>query len=135
MAASVTTKAAEIALTALATGRYLALLTATPSGTSPTLASLTEYAGPGYSRMPFTPLVTDAVVARGAVNSAAISTSPLTGANGTTKITHWALVTTVSGTSGDVLAYGEVNGTTGITPAAGNVITFAAGSIAIASTL
>lgn len=120
---------AEAALAGALSGRYLALLTAAPSGPGATISSLSEYSAAGYARVPVA-FATAAGTPRTAANSGAVSTSPLTGATGSVTITHWALVTVASGSAGSVIAYGDVTGADR-SPEAGEVVTFAAGSITV----
>lgn len=129
MAGKLTYSGAEIALATTLGGRYLALLTAAPSGPSATLASLSEYAAAGYAR-PSVSFGTATGTPRTAANSAAVSTAALTGATGLVTITHWALVSVASGTSGSLIAYGDVAGADR-SPEAGQVITFAIGALTI----
>lgn len=129
MAGKLSLKAVETALTAALSGRYLALLTAAPSGPGATLASLAEYGAAGYARVPAT-FGTATGTPRTAANSASISTAPLTGATGSVNITHWALVSVASGTAGDLIAYGDVTGADR-SPEAGQVLTFAAGALTV----
>ena len=61
---------------------------------------------------------------RVAANTGTLTYGPLTGADGTA-VTHWALVSAASGTSGDVVAQGDF--ATSRSPAAGDSLTLAAG--------
>lgn len=106
---------------------YLALLTAAPTQAS-TLATMAEYAATGYARVACTfgaPSGTPRVIS----NSGAVNFAAFTGANGSTVITHWALVSAAAGTTGDFLAYGDL--TTPRTPQAGDTASFAAGALDI----
>jgi hypothetical protein len=106
---------------------YLALLTA-PASVTTTPATMTEYAATGYSRQLCamgTPSGTPRVIA----NTAGLSYGPLTGANGTTAVTYWALVSTASGTTGECVAFGDM--VTPRTPAASDTLTAAIGSITV----
>jgi hypothetical protein len=89
---------------------------------------LTEYAAAGYSRQTIvfaapsgTPRVTS--------NTGALTYGPLTGANGSTSIGWWAVVSAASGTTGDVVAYGDF--ATPRVPAASDSLTVAAGAITV----
>lgn len=113
MAGELSDKGADIALDAVSgratqTARtmYLALLTAAPSDAT-TPATMTEYSATGYSRQTFTP-TTPAASGGGArrfSNSAQITFGPLTGANGASTISHAALVSSSSGTTGDLVCF------------------------------
>lgn len=132
MAGKLAVKGAEVGLGAALSGRYLMLLTAAPSGAGATLASLTEYAATGYARVAVT-FGTATGTPRVATNSADVSTASLTGATGSTTISHWALVSAASGTSGDVYAYGTctLSPSGAIVPTAGQAVKFAAGSLSV----
>jgi hypothetical protein len=134
MAGKLTVVGAGIALDAMS-GRatqtprnlYLALLTA-PASVTTTPATMTEYAATGYTRQLCamgTPSGTPRVIA----NTAGLSYGPLTGANGTTAVTYWALVSTASGTTGECVAFGDM--VTPRTPAASDTLTAAIGSITV----
>lgn len=124
-------KGADIALDAVSgratqTARtmYLALLTAAPTDAT-TPATMTEYSAAGYARPTFTPTTP---AASGGVrrfsNSAQITIGPLTGANGSTAITHAALVSSASGTTGDLVCFWTLDASR--TPAANDSIQIAA---------
>lgn len=134
MAGKLTVVGAGIALDAMS-GRatqtlrnmYLALLTAPASATT-TPATMTEYNATGYTRQLCAmgaPTGTPRVIA----NTAGLSFGPITGANGSTAVTYWALVSTASGTAGDCVAFGDL--VTPRTPAASDTLTAATGSITI----
>lgn len=134
MAGKLSNTGQAIALDA-ATGRatqtarttYLVLLTAAPGATT-TPATMTEYAASGYARVACTfgaPTGNPRVTA----NSGAVNFAAFTGANGSTSITHWGVVSSSSGTTGDFLAYGDL--TTPRTPAAGDTASFASGALTI----
>lgn len=136
MAGSLSDKGADIALDA-ASGRatqtartmYLALLTAAPSNSS-TPATMTEYAATGYSRQAWTPTTPAAnSSARRTSNSNAITFGPITGANGSTSITHAALVSSSSGTTGDLTMFWTLDASR--TPAAGDSITVAINAVSM----
>lgn len=129
MAGKLSLKAVETGLASALAGRYLALLTAAPSGPGAALSSLTEYSAAGYARVPVS-FGTATGTPRTAANSASISTAPLTGATGAVTITHWALVSVASGTAGDLIAYGDVSGADR-SPESGQVLTFAAGALTV----
>src|SRR3712207_5549380 len=99
MTGALTDKGADIALDAV-TGRatqtartmYLVLLTADPGRTG-TPATMSEYSATGYARQAYGPAAPSTTGNnRKSGNSGAISFGPLTGANGTTAITHVGLV-------------------------------------------
>jgi hypothetical protein len=128
-------KGADIALDAI-TGRatqtartmYLALLTAAPTDAT-TLATMSEYAAAGYARQTFTPSVPAASGAnRRSANTNSLSYGPLTGATGAVNITHCALVSALSGTTGDLVYYWTLDNAR--TPQAGDTITVAASGVA-----
>lgn len=88
---------------------YLALLTSAPTDTS-TLAGLAEYGAAGYSRQSVTwasPTLNGSNVPETA-NAATVSFGPFT-SSVTGTITHAALVSSASGTSGSVLAWWELD--------------------------
>lgn len=106
---------------------YLALLTAAPAqGTA--LSGLTEYAAAGYSRQAIA-FVAPSGTPRVTSNTALLTYGPLTGANGSTSIGWWAVVSAASGTTGDVVAYGDF--TTARVPAVNDSLTVAAGAITV----
>jgi hypothetical protein len=136
MPGELSTAGANIALDA-ATGRatqtartmYLALLTAAPTD-STTVATMTEYAATGYSRVACAmgaPTGDPATTA----NTGVLTFGPLTGANGSTAITHCALVSSASGTSGDLVAYWTL--TASRTPAAGDSVSVAIGALTLSN--
>lgn len=88
---------------------YLALLTAAPGDTT-TLSGLTEYGATGYSRQAVTwsaPTLNGSNVPETS-NTGTVSFGPFT-ASATGTITHAALVTAASGTTGSVLAWWELD--------------------------
>lgn len=129
MAGKLAYKAAELALAASLAGRYVALLTAAPSGPAATLASLAEYSATGYTRQAVT-FGTATGTPRVAANTNTITTSALTGATGLVTLTHWALVSSASGTSGDLIAYGDLAGADR-SPEAGQAVTLAVGALTV----
>lgn len=129
MAGKLSYKAAELALAAALPGRYLMLLTAAPSGPAATLASLAEYTPAGYTRQAVT-FGTATGTPRVAANTSAIATAALTGATGLVTVTHWALVSVATGTTGDLIAYGDLAGADR-SPEAGQAVTFAIGALTI----
>lgn len=106
---------------------YVALLTAAPA-TDPTVAALTEYAATGYARAQVTWTAPTGDPSSSG-NSATITIGPLTGANGTTAITHAALVTSSSGTTGVVRTTWTLNASR--TPAAGDSVQVAVQGLTI----
>ena len=113
MAGELSDKGADIGLDAIF-GRatqnsrtvYLALLTAAPADAT-TPATMTEYSATGYARQTFTPNTPAASGggARRTSNNGAITFGPLTGANGAVNITHAAIVSSSSGTGGDLVVF------------------------------
>jgi hypothetical protein len=82
---------------------YLGLLTAAPTGTNPTLASLTEVIATGYARQAVTwaaPTTTAGVTTT--ANSANVLFGPFTAIGGLPACTYAFLCTVVSGTAGEV---------------------------------
>lgn len=106
---------------------YLALLTAAPSDTS-TVAQLTEYGATGYARV--APTWGTAALNGSNVpeikNSAAITFGAFTAGTGA-QITHCALVTSASGTGGEVRAWWSL--TDARTPGANDSLEFAIGAL------
>lgn len=109
---------------------YLALLTAAPSDAQTVgTISVTEYGATGYARQSVTwasPTLVSNVPQTS--NSDALTFGPFTAGTGA-QITHAALVSAASGTSGDLVAWWEL--TTPRTPAANDSITVAAGAITL----
>lgn len=106
---------------------YLALLTVIPANTI-TPASMTEYAATGYARQ-ICAMGVPSGAPRVTSNTATITFGPITGANNTVDIVAWALVSTVSGTTGDVVAQGTLDITR--RPAASDQLTVSPGAILI----
>jgi hypothetical protein len=102
---------------------YLALLTAAPGDTT-TVAGLTEYAATGYARV--APTWGTAALNGSSIpeisNSALITFGPFTAGTGGV-ITHCALVTSASGTSGEVRAFWQLD--TSRTPGTNDSLEFA----------
>lgn len=106
---------------------YLALLTVIPSA-STTTASMTEYAAAGYSRQ-ICAMSVPTGSPRVSSNTATITYGPITGANNTVQIVGWALVSSASGTTGDVVAQGDWS--TARTPAANDQLTVSPGAVTV----
>jgi hypothetical protein len=106
---------------------YLALLTAVPAA-NVTPASMVEYAVAGYSRQ-ICAMSVPSGTPRVTSNTGTITYGPLTGANNTTQIVGWALVSTASGTTGDVVAQGDWS--TARTPAANDQLTVSPGGVTV----
>jgi len=88
---------------------YLALLTAAPGDTT-TLATMTEYGATGYSRQAVTwssPALNGSNVPESS-NSGTVTFGPFTAGTGAT-ITHAALVSAASGTTGSILAWWDLD--------------------------
>ena len=88
---------------------YLALLTSAPGDTT-SLSGLAEYGATGYSRQAVTwesPTLNGSNVPETS-NTATVSFGPFT-SSATGTITHAALVTAASGTTGSVLAWWELD--------------------------
>lgn len=109
---------------------YLALLTAAPTDTT-TPATMTEYAATGYSRqtVTFTTPALNASNVPETSNSGALTFGPFTAGTGST-ITHCALVTTASGTTGEVRAWWSLD--TSRTPGTNDSLQFAINALKIA---
>ena len=106
---------------------YLALLTVIPTTTT-TPASMTEYAAAGYTRQ-ICAMSVPAGSPRTTSNTGTITYGPITGANNTVQIVGWALVSTASGTTGDVVAQGDW--TTARIPAANDQLTVSPGGVSV----
>lgn len=88
---------------------YLALLTSAPGDTT-SLASMAEYTATGYSRQSVTwsaPSLNASNVPETS-NSGTVTFGPFTAGTGA-EITHAALVTAASGTTGSILAWWELD--------------------------
>jgi len=106
---------------------YLALLTAAPTAAT-TPATMTEYAPTGgYSRQAMA-MGTPAGTPRVAANTAALTFGPFTGTV-TGTVTHWAEVSSASGTTGDLVSYGDFASSR--TPAVGDSLSVAIGAITV----
>jgi hypothetical protein len=106
---------------------YLALLTAAPTDTT-TLAGLTEFAATGYSRQSVTwssPALNGSSVPETS-NSATITFGPFAAGTGAT-VSHAALVTAASGTTGSIVAWWSLD--TSRTPATNDSLQFAASAL------
>ena len=106
---------------------YLALLTSAPGDTT-ALSALSEYGATGYSRQAVTwasPSLNGSSVPETS-NSATLTFGPFT-ASVTGTISHAALVTAASGTSGDVLAYWELDASR--TPSTNDSLEITAGNL------
>ena len=108
---------------------YLALLTAAPSDTS-TVAALTEYGATGYARVAVTwgTAALNGSSIPEIANSAAVSYGPFTAGTGA-QITHCALVTSASGTSGEVRIWWGLD--TARTPSTNDSLEFAISALKI----
>lgn len=106
---------------------YLALLTVVPSVTT-TVASMNEYSATGYSRQ-VCAMSAPSGTPRQSINTATITYGPITGANGGVNIVGWALVSSASGATGDVVAQGDL--TNARTPVASDQLTVSPGSIVV----
>lgn len=117
---------------------YLALCTAAPADaqTAGTI-TMTEYAATGYARQTVTfgtgtggtgaPSLVSTVMT--SANTAALTFGPFTAGTGST-ITHAALVSVVSGTAGDLVAFWSLD--TSRTPATNDSISVAIGALTLA---
>lgn len=105
---------------------YLMLLTAAPTAAS-TLASVTEYAATGYARQAIAQAAPTGTP-RLSGNSAGLTFGPYTAGTGAT-ITHWAIGSASSGTTGDLIAYGDL--AVSKTPGVGDTTTAAIGAFTV----
>jgi hypothetical protein len=105
---------------------YLVLCTAAPTQAS-TLSTITEYGATGYSRQAIA-FGAPSGTPRVASNSGALSFGPFTAGTGAT-VSHWVVASAASGTSGDLIAYGDF--TSSRTPGTGDTASVAAGDIDI----
>lgn len=106
---------------------YLALLTVIPTP-STTPGTMTEYSATGYTRQACA-MSAGAGTPRVSSNTGTLTYGPLTGANNSTIITGWALISTASGTAGEITAQGDF--TTPRTPAANDQLTVSPGAVTI----
>jgi hypothetical protein len=108
---------------------YLALLTAAPSdATTDGTISVTEYAATGYARQTVawtTPALNGSSIPESS-NSGVLTFGPFTAGTGST-ITHAALVSAASGTTGDMLAWWSLD--TSRTPAVNDSVSVAANAL------
>lgn len=132
MAGELSTKGAQIALdaafgttTATARSMYVALLTATPTDAT-TPATMTEYAATGYSRQLVEFTAATSADPPVAANTNLETFGPFTAGTGAT-VTCAALVSSASGTSGDLVAWWTL--TASKTPTTGESLTIAAGAL------
>lgn len=133
-------RGADIALDAI-TGRatqtartvYLALYTADPGRTA-TPATAGEYSAAGYARVAYTPSTPATSGSnRTSSNTGAITFGPITGATGAVSITHVCLVSSASGTTGDLVWRWAVD--TARSPAAGDSISVAISGVSASITV
>lgn len=106
---------------------YLALLTAAPDDTT-TLAGMAEYTATGYARQSVTwasPTLNGSNVQETS-NSGDVTFGPFTAGTGAT-VTHCALVTAASGTSGDIVAWWSFDASR--TPATNDSLVVTTGNI------
>lgn len=106
---------------------YLALLTAAPTDTS-TPATMTEYGATGYARQSVawtTPALNGSNIPETS-NSALLTFGPFTAGTGSA-ITHCALVSSSSGTSGSIFAWWSLD--TSRTPTTNDSLQFAIGGL------
>lgn len=109
--------------------KYLALLTAAPTD-STTPATMTEYGATGYSRQSVTwttPALNGSSIPETS-NSATITFGPFTAGTGST-VSHCALVTSSSGTTGTIEAWWSLD--TSRTPGTNDSLQFAANALKI----
>lgn len=110
--------------------KYLALLTAAPSDTT-TPATMTEYGATGYSRASLntsawtTPALNGSSIPETS-NSGTITFGPFTAGTGAT-VTHCALVTSASGTTGTIEAIWTLDNSR--TPGTNDSLQFAANAL------
>lgn len=109
---------------------YVALLTATPTDTSLTMAAVTEYAATGYARQVFGPGSATAAQPSVISNSGVITFGPFTAGTGAT-VTHVAICDHVSNSSANIIA--TIALTASRTPATGDSLQAAASSITVSS--
>jgi len=112
---------------------YLALLTAAPSdATTDGTISITEYGATGYSRQTVAwtaPALNGSSIPESS-NSGVITYGPFSAGTGAT-VTHAALVSAASGTTGDMLAWWNLD--TSRTPAVNDSISIAANALKLAN--
>lgn len=105
---------------------YVALLTAAPTDAT-TLATMTEYAATGYARQAITWSAPSGDPSASS-NSATLTYGPFTAGTGAT-ITHAALVSAASGTSGDFIYWWALDASK--TPTTGDSFEFAAAALSV----
>lgn len=108
---------------------YLALLTAAPTDTS-TPATMTEYGATGYSRATVTwstPALNGSSIPETS-NSGTLTFGPFTAGTGAT-VSHCALVTSASGTTGEIRAWWSLD--TSRTPSTNDSLQFSTGNLKI----
>ncbi len=105
---------------------YLALLTAAPTDTS-TVATMTEYGATGYARVACA-MTAPTGDPSSTNNSAALTFGPFTAGTGGV-ITHCAVVSSASGTTGDFIAWWAL--TTSRTPAVNDSVSFAVAALVL----
>lgn len=109
---------------------YVALLTAAPTDTT-TPATMTEYTATGYSRQTaaFSVPALNASNVPESSNTGVLTFGPFTAGTGAT-ISHCALVTSASGTTGEIRAWWSLD--TSRTPSTNDSLQFAIGALKIA---
>lgn len=108
---------------------YLALLTAAPTDTS-TPATMTEYGATGYSRQTVTwstPALNGSSIPETS-NSGTLTFGPFTAGTGAT-VSHCALVTSASGTTGEIRAWWSLD--TSRTPGTNDSLQFSTSNLKI----
>lgn len=108
---------------------YLALLTAAPTDTS-TPATMTEYGATGYARVAVTwsaPALNGSSIPETS-NSGTLTFGPFTAGTGAT-VTHCALVTSASGTTGEIRAWWSLD--TSRTPGTNDSLQFSTSNLKI----
>lgn len=103
---------------------YLALLTAAPTD-STTNATMTEYGATGYARQACA-FAAPSGDPSATSNSGTLTFGPFTAGTGAT-VTHCAIVSSASGTTGDFIYYFTLD--VSKTPTTGDSIVFAAGDL------
>ena len=105
---------------------YLAQLTAAPTASS-TPATMTEYAAAGYARVAIA-MGVPAGTPRVTANTAALTQGPMTSGTGAS-CGWWAIVSSASGTTGDMLAQGDW--AVAKNPGVGDSLTVAIGAVTV----
>ena len=122
-------KAVTGSATVTAATTYLALLTAAPTDTT-TPATMTEYSATGYARQSVswtTPALNGSNIPETS-NSATVTFGPFTAGTGGT-VSHCALVSSSSGTTGSIWAFWTLD--TSRTPATNDSLQFSTGNLKI----